>query len=79
MSEPPTRVASHGPTGTSPVVAYGWAGPSLVISHRSTGVNPVVAGKTGTLIRTRPEIDALPTRCTAANGNDSGQKVLDRR
>ena len=53
MNERPTRVASHGPTGTSPVVAYGWAGSFLVISHRSTGINPVVAGvagKTVTLI-----------------------------
>ena len=50
MSERPTRVASHGPTGMNPVVAYGSAGSFLVISHRSTGVNPVVAGKTVTLI-----------------------------
>ena len=45
MSERPTGVASHGPTGASPVVAYGSARSFLVISHRSTGVNPVVAGK----------------------------------
>jgi len=50
MSERPARVASHGPTGTSPVVAYGFAGWFLVISHRSTGVNPVVARKTVALI-----------------------------
>jgi len=50
MTKRPTRVASHGPTGASPVVAYGSAKSFLVISHRWTGVNPVVAGKTVTLI-----------------------------
>ena len=49
MTERPTRVTSHGPTGMNPVVAYGSAGSFLVISHRSTGVNPAVA-KTVTLI-----------------------------
>jgi len=44
MTGHPTRVASHGPTGMNPVVAYGSARSFLVISHRSTGVNPVVAG-----------------------------------